>query len=1177
MKAGSLSGRSKDAGGPSPAPAVTNENEKIVIDNIQHDLEEAKDIPEPESDAKEAEGLGLGSLAKNLEFLMLKVAQLETAVELLEEKTEKQERELQKCMEEKSGPKPEPSLLEIKALKEERAQHVQTVLEKVLRKHEHQKKTRQFVTEVTEVSEQTESSIPFLSQILGHAMNEVAKLLGENCKFPAPTPHLSNDGFALDFGRQYCYLTLKGTSLNLQLYDINIGRIAQAWPEQIKGAIAIASGMKFCADQVIQYGQSRLFGCLAENVVKANPVLSMAYAVFRDLWKCRGKEWMDMRGNSREIITCLGNSLFDNVPQLSKAKPLFDAAQACDGANAGTMKCIFNNVMKDVLGCHDLGSAQAVAICLGNNIINWVPPFTFFNKIGDIVGDMIEGFARLAAGLMKQVLTKGQALIQRAVSSKFPSVGDSPMVHHESSNLMIYTHSASAAPSKRRSSSAQGMSALQEEGKPKGHGLGWNFGPDTSHKQTKLITQFHGHEVDTSSCLAFAPKTKHGHNGQATQADWQVQNPNDFVPLEPWAVPCGNAWMKDNADKWQGYSFYSAATPIDECLTMTFSVNIQPVGAFIGGVSIKVMPEKWAEILTTICWPKSRPGGLDLSVLKTEIKSHGISLFSRTLRLTKRFGDGNAFFPHNVYASTSTWKKINIPRASMSRTKLLQTDEGLNHSGHSEDEDEVDEVEVEEKEDESLWQWQTDPEDLYLASGNFTDDGLNLTSELYGHAVAHHLGLLQEAEGDSNEAQGVFELFNLQRGNTDLVNFRFRAVLEGNSFQLRTQMGFGPFKMQEKSIQLINITDQFKVVLHALPWVSHRSAVSAMEALKSFSASSLPIVDLEPGSTIALMNPTHRRYVLLNRDGNPAGSDGLHPSFPGLPAHWIFERWTVIDVGGGEIALHNARHNRFLSMHHNTMFAWEAAASEIKPHWVHQRWTVVNLGGVIALYNHADNRLLKMNPDGGIVASPHYTPTSYGPNPIPSDWLWERFRVEVLKPYLRVGAKVGLYNRFHKRWLTMEHTDMQISVPTADATFPQGWWREMFTVVDAGYGQIALHNEHFVRFVSLQPAPETVINAKATATAEEKFANDLPTSWTAERFAVVPAGDGLIALHNTKANRFLRMGPHTIDSSPITKANALKDDWAWERWQVVEISGADPSVATGSGANQNLLPGWSTR
>ena len=185
-----------------------------------------------------------------------------------------------------------------------------------------------------------------------------------------------------------------------------------------------------------------------------------------------------------------------------------------------------------------------------------------------------------------------------------------------------------------------------------------------------------------------------------------------------------------------------------------------------------MMPKKWAEILTTICWPKTRPGGLDLSILKTEIKSHGITLFSRTLRLTKRFGDGNAFFPHNVHASTSTWKKKNIPRAAMSRTKLLQTDQGLNHSGHSEDKHEEEEEDAEE--DESLWEWQADPEDLYLASGNFTDDGLNLTSELHGHAAAHHLGLLQEAA----EAQGIFELFNLQRGNSDLVSFRFRAVLE---------------------------------------------------------------------------------------------------------------------------------------------------------------------------------------------------------------------------------------------------------------------------------------------------------------------------------------------------------------------------------------------------------------
>ncbi|CAE7901739.1 unnamed protein product, partial [Symbiodinium necroappetens] len=557
MKAGSLSGRSRDAGGPSPAPATSQDITEAVIDNIQHDVEQSQDMPEPESDTKEAEGLGFGELAKNLEFLMLK----ETAVELLEEKTSKQERNLQKCMEEKSGPKPPPSLVELEALKEERAQRAQTVLDTVLRKHEHQRETRHWVTPVSlEQREQGSSGInpvDGIASAVNAAVGKVADALESACIPIPPTPHLTNDEFGLNLGSWKCEVKLGGKTI--PIIDIKLGRISQDWPQHVKTAITVGSGMKKCAAQVAASSPSSLYGCISTEVVEANPVLSMAYALFRDLWICNGKKWMNPRDNAGEIYSCLGNSLFDNVPQLSKAKPLFDATQACEGANANTMKCIFNNVMKDVLGCTDMSSAQSVAICLGNNMINYVPPFTFFNKIGDIIGDMIEGFARIAAGLMKQVLKKGQALIQQAVSTKFPAVGDGPMVRHESSNLRIYTHSA---PPKKR-----GMSALQEE-KP-GTGLSWGFGSDKSHQQTRLITQrlgrsFLGHEVDTSSCLAFAPKNKHGHNGQATQTDWQVQNPDDFVPLEPWAVPCGNAWMKDNADKWQGYSFYSAEMFIDE-------------------------------------------------------------------------------------------------------------------------------------------------------------------------------------------------------------------------------------------------------------------------------------------------------------------------------------------------------------------------------------------------------------------------------------------------------------------------------------------------------------------------------------------------------------------------------------------------------------------------------------
>ena len=32
----------------------------------------------------------------------------------------------------------------------------------------------------------------------------------------------------------------------------------------------------------------------------------------------------------------------------------------------------------------------------------------------------------------------------------------------------------------------------------------------------------------------------------------QVTDPNDFVQLEPWAVPCGTDWMKEHESRWQG-------------------------------------------------------------------------------------------------------------------------------------------------------------------------------------------------------------------------------------------------------------------------------------------------------------------------------------------------------------------------------------------------------------------------------------------------------------------------------------------------------------------------------------------------------------------------------------------------------------------------------------------------
>ncbi|CAE7039849.1 unnamed protein product [Symbiodinium sp. CCMP2592] len=57
--------------------------ERILSRNVVDDLQEDKSLPDPENDTKQEEGMeGMGDLGRNLEFMMMKIAQLETIVEL---------------------------------------------------------------------------------------------------------------------------------------------------------------------------------------------------------------------------------------------------------------------------------------------------------------------------------------------------------------------------------------------------------------------------------------------------------------------------------------------------------------------------------------------------------------------------------------------------------------------------------------------------------------------------------------------------------------------------------------------------------------------------------------------------------------------------------------------------------------------------------------------------------------------------------------------------------------------------------------------------------------------------------------------------------------------------------------------------------------------------------------
>ena len=145
--------------------------------------------------------------------------------------------------------------------------------------------------------------------------------------------------------------------------------------------------------------------------------------------------------------------------------------------------------------------------------------------------------------------------------------------------------------------------------------------------------------------------------------------------------------MQRNWDKWQGYTFYTASSNIEKCVTVTFAVGLQPVAAFVGGIQFDVLPTPFFEFDTQICWPKHHPGGVDISALRFEMRTMGILLFGRTLRLTKRFGDGTDFKGSNLDRGIETFRsQLGLEWGSdfesssgmnkMSRApKLLQTNE----------------------------------------------------------------------------------------------------------------------------------------------------------------------------------------------------------------------------------------------------------------------------------------------------------------------------------------------------------------------------------------------------------------------------------------------------------------------------------------------------------------------
>ena len=151
-------------------------------------------------------------------------------------------------------------------------------------------------------------------------------------------------------------------------------------------------------------------------------------------------------------------------------------------------------------------------------------------------------------------------------------------------------------------------------------------------------------------------------------------------------------------------------------------------------------------------------------------------------------------------------------------------------------------------------------------------------------------------------------------------------------------------------------------------------------------------------------------------------------------------------------------------------------------------------------------------------------------------------------PQLIPGSAIALYNTYEKRFLRMNDRDMEASPTWDDPTkpIPYDWSWERFTVVDAGNGQIAWHNSKFNRFVRMSPGG---MDASAN-----KAANLLPAEWAWERFTPVNVGQGEIALHNSAQNRYISLFDGVVDYSSIQNVSGIPDSWLGERWQVVQVT-----------------------
>eukprot|EP00435_Cladocopium_sp_Y103_P061658 s1182_g23.t1 len=859
--------------------------EELVKEVLQNDMNESADMPDPVGDATG------GSLGQNLEFLYLKVAQLETAVELqgIEFRFAKQELqqaqlEIQtlkdrldhkdvalKQVSSKCGvdPDQEPKLehkhrsawlRQVKQQKQRQRQgadkRTKDLLMSVLKKHHHQTQRRwgapgtpknstqastaaslsqraaqtgavgsdagadldrsvaskgsvPIVDDIVEMGEDVVDVVTDGTGLVGDALSDAYNEASDKVAFVAntvidtveqaiailsqgfdwsancpnwsgPSMSISESDISVDWGRQRCRLTLVGQTLTL--FDLNFGTTTVNFPAPIKAMVGVGKNVESC----LSGSPSAL-----------------------EIFKC--------------TAAAIGNEWIAEIPAFQILFGLAEEVASCSGDPLEIFTCI--------------------AAKIGDAMLQTVPPFSILMQLGPMLSEFIAFFAELASALIHSLLSESTSLLQQAVQEGFPKAGEKPHQLSGPKGLMAKVRRQKAPAPSRAPSSLLQREARQ--GKPSNDVDNGIVGFGTTEAQpyaSMLITQFGGDEIDSGSCLAFAPKHRTGAlsgHSNVTQRDWQVPSVDseDFVKLEPWAVPCDNQWAKDNPSKWEGYSFYTYESVIEKCAAITYSMSAQPVISFVGGLEFDLLPAPLMEVTTEVCWP-DRVTAPDLSLIVFTARSAGIVLFTHTIRLHRRFGNDTDFTDGNFKDS------VERPRNYFGKGTADDDDKALQVLSRSALQ-QLNASETPPKATKTAGPaaasalFRVTQEELFLASGKYDRKmGLNITNKYEGQAavervkavLSKQVAALQEDEAKS---LGVHELFELSSPSGSLVGFSVTGELAQGMLQLVVKINFGPVESPEKTIPLIDLVDNLRVVLAALPFVSQASKQKAIDAMST--------------------------------------------------------------------------------------------------------------------------------------------------------------------------------------------------------------------------------------------------------------------------------------------------------------------------------------------------------